>query len=161
MQSAPNEGSRFTILWPISAQAIDPVVVAPVAASVPPDCQVFLGDPSPYVRGSLRALLQRAGVAVEEFGDGREALDALLAKLDWPDLVVLEIMLTSLNGLDVLREIRGRDRTLPVLLVGSQTELGRLAAEGDPHTDFLAKPFSSKDFMRRAEVLLANAAPPA
>ena len=159
VQSVPNEGSRFIILWPVSAQALDPVELAPVASTVPADSQVFLADPSPYVRGSLRVLLQKAGVSVEEHGDGREAHDALFGKLDWPDLVVLEIMLTSLNGLDVLRAIRAHDTTLPVLLIGSHDEVGRVAAAEDPHTAFLAKPFSSRDFLRRAEALLTKNTP--
>jgi len=121
-------------------------------------------DDDPEVRGMLARLLEADGYRVTEATTGAEAI-ALLGKTP-PDLVILDVMLTTEDGFDVLAAIR-RTSDVPVILVtarGQETDrvLGlKLGAD-----DYIVKPFSPAELAARVGTVLrrssnrATTAPP-
>ena len=104
------------------------------------------------IADAVATRLRSEGFAVEIAADGPTGVAASL-RLD-PDLVVLDLMLPGLDGLDVCREIQ-RDRPVPVLMLtarDSETDLVVGLAVGAD--DYLTKPFSSRELVARVHALL-------
>ena len=109
-----------------------------------------------------RDYLEHAGYAVVVASNGRAALDAI--GRSHPDLVVLDLGLPELDGLDVTREIR-RDSTLPiVMLTARDDEVDKLLGLELGADDYLTKPFSPRELVARVKAVLrrvdASAGPP-
>jgi two-component system, OmpR family, alkaline phosphatase synthesis response regulator PhoP len=119
-----------------------------------PSILIIEDDPS-IVLG-LRINLSKAGYAVRTAADGQIGL-AELAK-ERPDLVLLDLMLPGIDGLEILRQIRGQDETLPVVV------LTALGAEDDKvrgldlgANDYVTKPFSVAELVARVRATLRTA----
>jgi DNA-binding response OmpR family regulator len=116
---------------------------------------VLIAEDEPHIVESLTFLLSRAGHRVESVRDGAAAVDAAIARP--PDLVVLDVMMPSLNGFDVLKRLRatpGFER-LPVLALtakGQDADSQRMLDLGAD--DFVTKPFSNRDLIERVDRLL-------
>jgi putative two-component system response regulator len=103
----------------------------------------------------LGRLLERAGYRSFAVGDGRDALRA--ATQDRPDIVLLDIGLPGLNGLDVCRRLRADPRTvaLPIILVTGQTSARDVVAGLDAGADdFVRKPYDEAELMARVRSVL-------
>lgn len=115
--------------------------------------RVLLVEDDAALREGLAAVLQRAGHETEECADGRAALARL--KSEEFDLAVLDLGLPTIDGLDVLRVLRHRRRTTPVLVVtargGLHERISGLDAGAD---DYLIKPFEISEFEARVRALL-------
>jgi DNA-binding response OmpR family regulator len=106
------------------------------------------------VAGFIRQGLEEEGHAVEVAGDGATALDLLLEAPPW-DLVVLDVMLPKRDGLDVLKRLRGRGFTTPVLvLTARDTVADKVAGLDLGADDYLTKPFAFEEFLARVRALL-------
>ncbi|MEW5702447.1 MAG: response regulator transcription factor [Candidatus Zixiibacteriota bacterium] len=106
-------------------------------------------------------LLQREGFYAERITDGRSALAKLENEL--PDLVLLDMMLPDIDGLDVLRRLRQVERTrhLPLLVVSARAEdTERVIGLELGADDYLAKPFMPKELLARIRSVLRRATPP-
>ena len=120
---------------------------------------VLVADDNADMRDYLTRLLRSAGHRVEAVGDGRAALDA--ARVRNPDLVVSDVMMPRLDGLQLVAALRADPRTAgtPVLLLsaraGQEASIEGLDAGAD---DYLVKPFSSAELLARvrANVELAR-----
>ena len=79
--------------------------------------RVLLAEDEPNIVESLTFLLERAGFNIAAESDGRKALDKVLA--DAPDILILDVMLPSLDGYEILRQLRSDHRTekLPILML--------------------------------------------
>jgi len=115
---------------------------------------VLVVDDEPTIAEVVCRYLERAGYATRVTGDGREAL--LLADDEQPDLVVLDIMLPGIDGLEVMRRLRdGQRRRSPIILLTAKGEptdrvIGlRLGAD-----DYVAKPFSPAELVARVDAVL-------
>lgn len=123
---------------------------------------VLIAEDEPHIIESLTFLLRRAGHRVEAVRDGASAVEAAIARP--PDLLVLDVMMPSLNGFDVLKRLRatpGLER-LPVLALtakGQDADRQRMLDLGAD--DFVTKPFSNRDLIERVDRLLANGGAPA
>ena len=118
---------------------------------------VLVVDDDPDLRDLVAFKLSRAGYEVLTAEDGETGL--ALAQEQRPDLVILDVMMPGLSGIDVLRVLRMRPQTsgLAVIMLTAR------AQEGDTETAFLAgaddyvvKPFSPRELVRRAEAVLAR-----
>jgi len=96
--------------------------------------------------------LRDAGYAVEKAGDGRGALKRL--EDESFDLVVLDLMLPDLDGLDICRRLRARPDYLPILMLTSKsTEFDRVLGLEVGADDYLTKPFSIRELLARVKAL--------
>jgi DNA-binding response OmpR family regulator len=99
--------------------------------------------------------LEREGFTVESVADGREALERADAQL--PDLVVLDIMLTGLDGLEVCRRLRARAPIPVVMLTARGSEEDRVLGLELGADDYVAKPFSPRELTARVKAVLRRA----
>ena len=111
---------------------------------------------------ALRANLETEGHDVEVAGDGRGGLER--ARASRPDLLVLDLMLPDLDGLQLLRALRREGRTMPVLVLTARgQESDKVLALKLGADDYLTKPFGVLELLARVEALLrrSGAAPAA
>jgi serine/threonine-protein kinase len=116
---------------------------------------VYLVEDSPTQREVLRAALEPLGHEVRPFGDGRSALDAI--RKGAPDLLVADIVLPGLGGLELCQEVRERHRRLelPVILVSSLDQMEDLARGYEAGADdYIVKPVDPAELRRKAQLLL-------
>jgi PAS domain S-box-containing protein len=147
----PTETSSAT------SEAGDGTLTAAAGAGTP--ARVLIADDNADMREYLSGLLRAAGYQVTAVTDGRQAIDALRA--DLPDLVVSDVMMPRLGGLELLAALRRDPRTaaLPVLLLsaraGQEASIEGLQAGAD---DYLVKPFAAAELLARvrANVELAR-----
>jgi DNA-binding response OmpR family regulator len=105
--------------------------------------------------------LERAGYAGEIVADGGRALTA--ARETPPDLVILDLMLPGLNGLEVCRALRADNRTaaLPIVMLTARGEESeRILGLDSGADDYVVKPFSPNELMARVRALLRRTSPP-
>lgn len=124
--------------------------------------RILLVDDDAHLREVVRYALSLAGHDVREASDGAMALE--IFEREPPELIVLDVMMPELDGLEVCRRVRARSQ-VPILFLSSRGEevdkiLG-LELGGD---DYMTKPFSPRELATRVKVLLRRvqpAAPPA
>lgn len=115
--------------------------------------RVLLVEDSERLRQALVPLLGAAGHAVDTAVDGVEAL-AYLERYDYA-VVVLDLMLPRLDGLEVLRTMRARGNRARVLVLSARDQVqDRVAALDRGADDYLVKPFSSDELLARMSALL-------
>jgi DNA-binding response OmpR family regulator len=103
----------------------------------------------------LESELSREGYEVGVAADGRRGLDQALQG-NW-DLIILEIMLPELNGMEVLRRIRKKDPALPIIIITSRSEIPDIVAGLDQGAnDYITKPFMIEELLARVRVCLRN-----
>jgi DNA-binding response OmpR family regulator len=109
------------------------------------------------LRETLLYNLKREGYEVIGVGDGSEALE--LAREQQFDLIVLDVMLPSLDGLSILRILRKERRTPIILLTARSGEVDRILGLETGADDYIVKPFSLGEFLARVRAVLRRAAP--
>lgn len=134
------------------------------AVSVSVQRRVLVVDDEPAIRLLARRALESRGYAVEEAGDGEEALAAARARPF--DLVLLDAMLPRLHGFEVARRLRSEPatRALPVVLMTAVYRGWRFAQDARESygaQDYVEKPFRVDDLLRRIEAVLAARTVPA
>jgi DNA-binding response OmpR family regulator len=120
--------------------------------------RILVAEDEKGVAAFLKQGLKEAGYAVDVARDGQEALDCL--ETVSYDLVVLDIMLPRLDGIEVLRQARARRRKLPVLLLTARDELDDKVKGLDAGADdYLTKPFAFPELLARIRALLRRPPP--
>ena len=115
--------------------------------------RVLVVDDDSAVRNVVRLALERAGCSVSEASSGEDAISITAASM--PDLVVLDIGLPGMSGLEVLGAIRLEQADLPViLLTANGEEPDRVFGLKLGADDYLAKPFSPRELVARVEAVL-------
>lgn len=118
--------------------------------------RILVVDDDPHIRDLLTFALAKAGFAVAEAADGEEAWTAI--ERDPPALVVLDINMPRLNGLDLCRRLRAsasRHADLPVLFLSSRDdEIDRILGIELGGDDYVVKPFSPREVAARATAIL-------
>ena len=113
---------------------------------------VLVVDDEPRIVQLARDYLENAGFAVLSAGDGPSALHAFRTR--HPDLVVLDLGLPGLDGLDVTRTIRTESQTPIVMLTARDDELDKLLGLELGADDYITKPFSIREFRSRVKAVL-------
>lgn len=124
--------------------------------------QVVIVEDEDGIRESVTFALTRDGHTAIGHGDGRLAWSAFAERL--PDLVILDIGLPGMDGLELCRRLRGRSDTLPIIFLTSrEEEFDRVLGLEIGADDYLCKPFSIRELMARVKALLRRSAlaPPA
>src|SRR6266480_3440566 len=113
---------------------------------------ILVVDDEPKISQLARDYLEHAGFNVLIAGDGNAALTAVRQR--HPDLVVLDLGLPGVDGLDVTRQLR-RDSTVPiVMLTARDDELDKLLGLELGADDYLTKPFSPRELVARVRAVL-------
>jgi two-component system alkaline phosphatase synthesis response regulator PhoP len=113
---------------------------------------ILVVEDEPAIATLARDYLEHAGFAVSVAADGPTALR--LVRTDHPDLVVLDLGLPGVDGLDVTRTIR-RDSTLPIIMVTARSEESdKLVGLELGADDYVTKPFSPKELVARVRAVL-------
>ncbi len=124
----------------------------PVTATTP---RVLIIEDDPNVAEVVTRYLEREGYVVEATGDGLEGLERALA--DPPDLVVLDLMLPALSGLEVCRRLRAKVPVPVIMLTARGEEVDRIAGLELGADDYVAKPFSPRELTARVKAVLRRA----
>jgi two-component system, OmpR family, response regulator ResD len=114
--------------------------------------RVLVVDDEPMVRDVLARYLSREGFSVEVAADGEEALERYGATE--PDLVLLDLMLPSLDGLEVFRRMRSVAGTPVIMLTARGEETDRVVGLDLGADDYVAKPFSPREVVARVRAVL-------
>ena len=127
------------------------------AAGAKENALVALVDDEKSLRDTVGMALRRAGFRVALYADGLQAWEAL--GREPADVVILDIVLPRLDGLELLRRLRARFERLPILMLTSKVEeLDRVLGLEMGADDYLTKPFSLRELEARVKVLLRRAA---
>src|ERR1043165_4198956 len=121
--------------------------------------RVLVVDDDVAVRESLRRALRLEGYEVELAADGGEALQRLDGNGDDPDLVVLDVLMPNVDGLEVCRQLRRTGRRVPVLMLTARDEVAdRVAGLDAGADDYVVKPFALAELLARVRALLRRSA---
>lgn len=115
--------------------------------------QILIVDDEEEIRNMLVKCLKREGMLGIPCSNGREALETI-EKQDM-DLVILDIMMDDMDGFEVVRQIREKDKEIPVIFLSArQEEYDKVLGLGLGADDYVTKPFSPGELMARVKVQL-------
>jgi DNA-binding response OmpR family regulator len=114
--------------------------------------QVLVVDDEPHIRTVLRGYLEAAGFAVTEAADGESAVQAV--RKTPPDLVLLDIVLPGIDGLEALRQLRTFSDVYVILVTARAEEVDKLVGLGVGADDYITKPFSPREVAARVNAVL-------
>jgi two-component system response regulator ResD len=121
--------------------------------------RVLVVDDEPTIAEVVCRYLERAGYVTASAGDGPSALEA--ADAEPIDLMVLDVMLPGIDGIEVMRRIRNAARPAPavILLTARGEEADRVAGLSLGADDYVVKPFSPAELVARVDAVLRRAGP--
>jgi len=109
-------------------------------------------DDEPSLVRAIVGYLEREGFAVQSAGDGEQALR--LARLNPPDVVVLDLMLPGVDGVEVCRALRTFSDAYVIMLTARADEVDKLIGLSVGADDYLTKPFSPRELVARIRTML-------
>lgn len=114
--------------------------------------RILIVDDEPKIAESLNYTFEKEGFEVDIASDGLEALDKF--KSFMPDLIVLDLMMPKLNGIDVCRVIR-KESMVPIVMLTARTEeVDKILGLELGADDYITKPFSIRELVTRIRVIL-------
>lgn len=123
-----------------------------------PGKTVLVVDDEATLVATLKYNLEREGYRVVAAGDGEKAI--ALARAEHPDLLILDLMLPEVDGLEVCRILR-REMTLPILMLTARAgEVDKVVGLEIGADDYVTKPFSTRELLARVRALLRRTAAP-
>ncbi len=122
---------------------------------------ILVVEDEPDIAELVKYHLGKAGLPARAVGDGKQALELILREP--PDLVVLDLMLPGLDGLELCRRLRGSPvtRGIPlIMLTAKAEEVDRIVGLEMGADDYIPKPFSPRELVARVKAVLRRAAAP-
>ncbi|MGH7708012.1 MAG: response regulator transcription factor [Vulcanimicrobiaceae bacterium] len=119
---------------------------------VAPLKKILVVDDEVAIVATLRFNLERNGYAVTTAGDGRSAI--ALAAAERPDLIVMDIMLPQLDGIEACKEIRKHSNVPIIMLTAKDQEIDKVLALELGADDYVVKPFALHEFLARIKARL-------
>jgi two-component system, OmpR family, phosphate regulon response regulator PhoB len=123
--------------------------------------RVLVVEDEDLIRETIGLALKDEGFSVQLVADGRAALDifnaatAAVPTAELPDLVILDLMLPHVNGLDLCRFLRRQGNAIPILILSAKgTETDRVVGLEVGADDYLTKPFGMRELVARCRALL-------
>ncbi len=113
---------------------------------------ILVVEDEPTLRETLAEALEADGFRTVQAGDGRAALERF--RSDQPDLVLLDLMLPELSGLEVTRQIRAESSVPIVMLTARDSEVDKVVGLELGADDYVTKPFSSRELSARIRAVL-------
>jgi DNA-binding response OmpR family regulator len=118
--------------------------------SIPPS--ILVVDDEPPILELVRGYLEREGFLVRTAEDGLAAVEQV--RVDKPDVIVLDLMLPGLDGIEVCRQIRMFSDAYVLMLTARSEEIDRIVGLSVGADDYLVKPFSPRELVARVKALL-------
>jgi len=119
-----------------------------------PALKVLVIDDEPPIRKLLRMGLQTQGYTTIEAPDGHTALEKLSEE---PDIVILDLGLPDMDGLDLLGKLRARKENVPIVVLSSRgDEAGKVNALDLGADDYVTKPFGTEELLARMRAALRH-----
>jgi two-component system KDP operon response regulator KdpE len=117
--------------------------------------RVLVVDDEPPIRRFLRTSLTAQGYDIVEAEDGAKALEEVRRRS--PDLLVLDLGLPGIDGLEVIRHLRGRGVSLPIIVLSSRVdEAGKVEALDLGADDYVTKPFGVEELLARIRTAMRH-----
>jgi DNA-binding response OmpR family regulator len=114
--------------------------------------KILVVDDEPSIGEVVSLYLEQAGYRVTVVRDGQAALDALAR--EQPDLVVLDLMLPKVDGLEITRRLRSGGNTPIIMLTARKEETDRIVGLEMGADDYVVKPFSPRELVSRVKAVL-------
>ena len=114
--------------------------------------RILIVDDEPPIVELIRGYLNREGWAVEVAADGSTAID--LARSTAPDVIVLDLMLPGIDGIEVCRQVRTFSDAYVLMLTARSEEVDRIVGLSVGADDYLVKPFSPRELVARIKAML-------
>jgi len=119
------------------------------------NARILVVDDSGFARRSLKQLLEGAGHTVEEAKDGHDALERYF--LNKPDLVMLDMVMEGMNGMEVLEKLRELDREAKVVIATADVQTStRAQAQATGASGFITKPFDREEVLKTVSTVLTG-----
>ena len=122
-----------------------------------PDATVLVVEDEPNIASLVELYLRNEGFGVEHVTDGLSALEAV--ERVRPALVILDVMLPGLDGIEVCRRLRSSSRVPIVMLTARDAEVDRVLGLELGADDYVTKPFSPRELVARVKAVLRRTAP--
>ncbi len=119
--------------------------------------KILIVDDEKKIVSLVRTYLEREGYQVVEAYDGRLALEAF--KRESPNLIILDVMLPGLDGLEVCREIRRSSEVPIIMLTARDEDTDKLVGLELGADDYITKPFSPRELVARVRAVLRRSLP--
>ena len=118
--------------------------------------RVLVIDDEPPIRKLLRVGLSAHGYQIMEASSGKMALE-LLSEQPPPDLIILDLGLPDMQGHELLRTMRGRNDSVPIVILSSrEDEVGKVQALDSGADDYVTKPFGMDELLARMRAALRH-----
>ena len=122
--------------------------------------RILIVEDEPAMVAGLRDNFEYEGYEVISAGDGAHGLDRALA--DNPDLVVLDVMMPRMSGLDVCKQLKAQRPGIPIIMLTARgQEIDKVVGLELGADDYVTKPFSIRELMARVKAVLRRVSPPA
>jgi two-component system alkaline phosphatase synthesis response regulator PhoP len=121
--------------------------------------RILVIDDEQGIRGALGQLLEYEGYEVISAADGVSGLEKALS--DNPDLVVLDVMMPRMSGLDVCKQLKAKRPSVPIIMLTARgQEIDKVVGLELGADDYVTKPFSVRELMARVKAVLRRVASP-
>jgi DNA-binding response OmpR family regulator len=120
---------------------------------------ILLVDDEPNILQLAKMYLEREGFRTHSVGDGKQALEAILAIK--PNLMVLDVMLPGLDGIEVCRKLRAVENDLPIIMLTARDEdVDKILGLEMGADDYMTKPFNPRELTARVKAILRRSERP-
>jgi PAS domain S-box-containing protein len=157
--SEPEKGSTFRVFLPVANKQATPAPTKPPMPSPAPTLgEILVVDDEPRIRKLTMRMLRHAGYKPVEANDGIDALERLSTFTSGVRLVLMDLTMPRLDGIETAREMRRHLPNLPIILMSgfSEHEVTQQTT-GMPFMSFLQKPFNNEEFLEAIRAALADA----
>ncbi len=119
------------------------------------DLKVLVVDDQPDARAMIRNMMAEIGITqIFEASDGRQALAFIDAAFDFTDMIVCDWNMPNMTGVELLRQIRSVDPSIPFLMVTGRGDMDSVVeAKGSGVTAYIVKPFSPKQLEAKLRIV--------
>lgn len=119
------------------------------------NARILVVDDSGFARRTLKQILEGAGHTVEEAQDGHDALERYF--LNKPDLVMLDMVMDGMNGLEVLAKLRELDQDAKVVMATADVQTStRAEAQAAGASGFITKPFEREQVLKTVSTVVTG-----
>ena len=157
VDSEPGRGTTFRVYLPRATGAVVEKTAAPVALRAPGTGTILVAEDEPVVRDLILTTLRRAGYTVLTAADGRKAMELIDADRDRIDLLVSDVVMPHIGGLELAELVRASRPALPIILISGYSEDLLSADSGREGVTVLAKPFTAQRLTELVGDTLARA----